>query len=166
MVRDRPLNGTVSSRCRGTIRSRSGGVNPRATARGPGEARAAPKKRQHGVVRADGARVSAGQYAVRIGHDVWDRGFLERLVARHAVGDAPGKAVLQLHPQAFAAAEHHALAHREPVGHRLVALAERLQARFGSHVQALPSLEDALAQADGMVNTTPVGMAKSISPGS
>lgn len=106
------------------------------------------------------------RHRLRTGHNTDSWGFAESF--REELKDCPLQQVVQLGAGGAGAAVAYALLEMgaarldiyDKAGPRAVALAERMYARFGSQVQALGSLDEALDQADGMVNTTPVGMAK------
>lgn len=103
----------------------------------------------------------------RIGHNTDCLGFLEGF--RRGLGDAPRHKVVQMGAGGAGAAVAHALLSEgveqlgifdvEPA--RAQALAANLNKHFGSQrARAGGDLASAMANADGLVNTTPVGMAK------
>ena len=103
----------------------------------------------------------------RIGHNTDSSGFAEGF-RRGLPGVARGR-VVQLGAGGAGAAVAHALlaegvgqlAIRDTEAGRAEALAERLRPHFGAdRVVACTELAGAMAQADGLVNCTPVGMAK------
>lgn len=104
--------------------------------------------------------------AMRTGHNTDSWGFAESF--RETLPDCPLRHVVQLGAGGAGAAVAYALMEMgtarldiyDKAGPRAAALAERLQAQFGAHVQALSSLPGALNDADGIVNATPVGMEK------
>lgn len=103
----------------------------------------------------------------RVGHNTDCLGFAEGF--RRGLFEAPRKAVVQMGAGGGGAAVAHALL-AEGVGHlsifdveisRAQALADNLNAHFpGGRAIAGTDLTEALAAADGLVNTTPMGMAK------
>lgn len=103
----------------------------------------------------------------RIGHNTDCLGFAEGF--RRNLSDAPRERVVQLGAGGAGAAVAHALL-SEGVGQltifevdaaRAQALADNLNAHFGGQrARVGHDLAGALAEADGLVNTTPVGMAK------
>jgi shikimate dehydrogenase len=103
---------------------------------------------------------------LRTGHNTDSWGFAESF--RETLPDCPLGNVVQLGAGGAGAAVAYALLEMgaaqlgiyDKARARALELAERLQARFGSHIETLPDLESAMRQADGVVNTTPVGMAK------
>lgn len=103
----------------------------------------------------------------RIGHNTDWWGFAESL--RRELPDAPLGRVVQFGAGGAGAAVAHALltlgagtvAIVDTVGGRAALLADALSARFGAgRATAAPSAVTAMETADGVVNTTPVGMAK------
>ncbi|MDP3414413.1 shikimate dehydrogenase [Falsiroseomonas sp.] len=104
---------------------------------------------------------------VRIGHNTDCTGFAEGL--RRGLPDALRNRIVQLGAGGAGAAVAHALL-SEGVGHlaiadsdapRATALAEALRARFGvGRATACNDLAGEVQAADGLVNCTPVGMAK------
>ncbi len=103
----------------------------------------------------------------RIGHNTDCLGFLEGF--RRGLGDAPRHRVVQMGAGGAGAAVAHALLSEgveqlsifdvEPA--RAQALAANLNKHFGSQrARAGGDLASAMANADGLVNTTPMGMAK------
>ncbi|KAB0545954.1 shikimate dehydrogenase [Pseudomonas argentinensis] len=103
----------------------------------------------------------------RIGHNTDCLGFLEGF--RRGLGDVPRHQVVQMGAGGAGAAVAHALLSEgveqlsifdvEPA--RAQALAASLNKHFGSQrAQAGGDLASAMANADGLVNTTPMGMAK------
>lgn len=103
----------------------------------------------------------------RIGHNTDCLGFLEGF--RRGLGDAPRHRVVQMGAGGAGAAVAHALLSEgveqlsifdvEPA--RAQALAASLNKHFGSQrARAGGDLASAMANADGLVNTTPMGMAK------
>ncbi|KJK03071.1 shikimate dehydrogenase [Pseudomonas sp. 21] len=103
----------------------------------------------------------------RIGHNTDCLGFAEGF--RRNLSDAPRERVVQLGAGGAGAAVAHALL-SEGVGQltifevdaaRAQALADNLNAHFGGQrARVGHDLASAVAEADGLVNTTPVGMAK------
>ncbi|BCG24755.1 shikimate dehydrogenase (NADP(+)) [Pseudomonas tohonis] len=103
----------------------------------------------------------------RVGHNTDCLGFAEGF--RRGLGDVERRRVVQMGAGGAGAAVAHALL-AEGVGQLLVfdvdaerahALASSLERRFGTgRARAGDDLPDALANADGLVNTTPMGMAK------
>ncbi|WP_017528887.1 shikimate dehydrogenase [Pseudomonas fluorescens] len=103
----------------------------------------------------------------RIGHNTDCLGFAEGF--RRNLSDAPRRRVVQMGAGGAGAAVAHALL-AEGVEHlsifdvdaqRARELVDNLAQRFGSgRAQVGEDLENALAEADGLVNTTPMGMAK------
>jgi shikimate dehydrogenase len=103
----------------------------------------------------------------RIGHNTDCLGFAEGF--RRNLSDAPRRRVVQMGAGGAGAAVAHALL-AEGVEHlsifdvdaqRARELVDNLAQRFGSgRAQVGQDLENALAEADGLVNTTPMGMAK------
>ncbi|WP_460148814.1 shikimate dehydrogenase [Pseudomonas sp. S3_E10] len=103
----------------------------------------------------------------RIGHNTDCLGFAEGF--RRNLSDAPRRRVVQMGAGGAGAAVAHALL-AGGVEHlsifdvdaqRARELVDNLAQRFGSgRVQVGQDLENALAEADGLVNTTPMGMAK------
>jgi len=121
----------------------------------------------------DGARALGAVNTVvlrdgrRIGHNTDSSGFAEGF-RRGLPGVARGR-VVQLGAGGAGAAVAHALlaegvaqlAIRDTEAGRAEALAERLRAHFGAdRAVACTDLAGAMAQADGLVNCTPVGMTK------
>jgi shikimate dehydrogenase len=104
--------------------------------------------------------------AVRTGHNTDSWGFAESF--REKLPDCPLRHVVQLGAGGAGAAVAYALLEMgvarlgiyDKAGPRAAALAERLQAQFGAHVQELSSVAGALNEADGIVNATPIGMEK------
>lgn len=103
----------------------------------------------------------------RIGHNTDCLGFAEGF--RRNLSDAPRERVVQLGAGGAGAAVAHALLSEgvaqltifEVDAARAQALANNLNAHFGGQrAQVGHDLAGALAEADGLVNTTPVGMAK------
>ncbi|BBP83641.1 shikimate dehydrogenase (NADP(+)) [Pseudomonas sp. Pc102] len=103
----------------------------------------------------------------RVGHNTDCLGFAEGF--RRGLGDVERRRVVQMGAGGAGAAVAHALL-AEGVGQLLIfdvdaerahALASSLERRFGAgRAHAGDDLPDALADADGLVNTTPMGMAK------
>ncbi|MFK0086974.1 shikimate dehydrogenase [Pseudomonas sp. NPDC090755] len=103
----------------------------------------------------------------RIGHNTDCLGFAEGF--RRGLADAPRNQVVQMGAGGAGAAVAHALL-AEGVGQltvfdvepaRAQALVDNLNAHFdGTRARVGHALESALASADGLVNTTPMGMAK------
>lgn len=102
----------------------------------------------------------------RIGHNTDWWGFAESF--RRGLPDAPVERVVQLGAGGAGSAVAHALLTRG-VKHLTIidtdeakakVLAQSLAGRFGSRVVASSDVAGAMAQASGLVNTTPVGMAK------
>ncbi|WP_271106090.1 shikimate dehydrogenase [Pseudomonas tohonis] len=103
----------------------------------------------------------------RVGHNTDCLGFAEGF--RRGLGDVERRRVVQMGAGGAGAAVAHALL-AEGVGRLLIfdvdadrahALASSLGRRFGAgRARAGDDLHDALADADGLVNTTPMGMAK------
>ncbi|WP_460085085.1 shikimate dehydrogenase [Pseudomonas sp. H2_G03] len=103
----------------------------------------------------------------RIGHNTDCLGFAEGF--RRNLSDAPRRRVVQMGAGGAGAAVAHALL-AEGVEHlsifdvdaqRARELVDNLAQRFGSgRAQVGQDLENALTEADGLVNTTPMGMAK------
>lgn len=102
----------------------------------------------------------------RIGHNTDGWGFAESF--GEELGDVPLDRVVQFGAGGAGAAVAHALMSRQvrelvlcdtEIG-RAEALATRLTERFGRLVRALSQVADEVAAANGIVNTTPVGMAK------
>lgn len=103
----------------------------------------------------------------RVGHNTDCLGFAEGF--RRGLGDVERRQVVQMGAGGAGAAVAHALL-AEGVGQLLIfdvdaerahALASSLERRFGAgRACAGDDLPDALADADGLVNTTPMGMAK------
>ncbi|WP_337058809.1 shikimate dehydrogenase [Pseudomonas sp. USHLN015] len=103
----------------------------------------------------------------RVGHNTDCLGFAEGF--RRGLGDVERRRVVQMGAGGAGAAVAHALL-AEGVGQLLIfdvdaerahALASSLERRFGAgRACAGDDLPDALADADGLVNTTPMGMAK------
>ncbi|WP_223496224.1 shikimate dehydrogenase [Pseudomonas sp. A-RE-26] len=103
----------------------------------------------------------------RVGHNTDCLGFAEGF--RRNLSDAPRRRVVQMGAGGAGAAVAHALL-AEGVEHlsifdvdaqRARELVDNLAQRFGSgRAQVGQDLENALAEADGLVNTTPMGMAK------
>jgi len=103
----------------------------------------------------------------RIGHNTDCLGFAEGF--RRNLSDAPRKRVVQLGAGGAGAAVAHALLSEgveqltifEVDAARAQALADNLNAHFrGQRARVGHDLPGAVAEADGLVNTTPVGMAK------
>ena len=103
----------------------------------------------------------------RVGHNTDCLGFAEGL--RRGLADAARRQVVQMGAGGAGAAVAHALLSEgverlvlfEVDVARAQALVDNLNAHFGAGRAALGSdLASALAEADGLVNTTPVGMAK------
>lgn len=103
----------------------------------------------------------------RVGHNTDCLGFAEGL--RRGLADAARRQVVQMGAGGAGAAVAHALLSEgverlvlfEVDVARAQALVDNLNAHFGAGRAALGSdLTSALAEADGLVNTTPVGMAK------
>ncbi|WP_371226862.1 shikimate dehydrogenase [Pseudomonas sp. QE6] len=103
----------------------------------------------------------------RIGHNTDCLGFAEGF--RRNLGDAPRERVVQLGAGGAGAAVAHALLSEgvqqltifEVDPARAQALVDNLNAHFGGQrARVGHELADAIAEADGLVNTTPVGMAK------
>ena len=103
----------------------------------------------------------------RIGHNTDCLGFLEGF--RRGLGDVPRSKVVQMGAGGAGAAVAHALLSEdveqlsifdvEPA--RAQALAANLNKHFGAQrAQACGDLASAMSNADGLVNTTPMGMAK------
>lgn len=103
----------------------------------------------------------------RVGHNTDCLGFAEGF--RRGLGDVERRRVVQMGAGGAGAAVAHALL-AEGVGQLVIfdvdaerahALASSLERRFGAgRARAGDDLHDALADADGLVNTTPMGMAK------
>jgi shikimate dehydrogenase len=102
----------------------------------------------------------------RVGHNTDSWGFAESF--REHLGDVPIGRVVQFGAGGAGAAVAHALLTR-PVGElaicdievpRAEALRQRLAQRFGAPIAVLEPARADLASADGVVNTTPLGMAK------
>jgi shikimate dehydrogenase len=102
----------------------------------------------------------------RIGHNTDSWGFSESF--REQLGDLTTSRVVQFGAGGAGAAVAHALL-TQPVDRlqicdidvpRAAALGQRLVERFGPRVTVTAPAEVSLANADGVVNTTPVGMAK------
>ena len=102
----------------------------------------------------------------RIGHNTDSWGFAESF--REGMADCPLAHVLQLGAGGAGAAVAYALLEmgaarltiHDKVLPRAQHLADKLGARFGARIEAPATIEPAFAQADGIVNATPVGMAK------
>jgi shikimate dehydrogenase len=102
----------------------------------------------------------------RVGHNTDAWGFAESF--REGLGDVPLDSVVQFGAGGAGAAVAHALLTNnvgqlkiyDIAGNRAESLARRLTERHGGRVTATESLREALATADGVVNTTPVGMDK------
>ncbi len=102
----------------------------------------------------------------RVGYNTDSWGFAESF--RETLGDVAVKSVVQFGAGGAGAAVAHALLSgrvehleiHDIAGDRAAALAQRLIERHGSRVTATDSLRDALAVADGVINTTPIGMEK------
>lgn len=102
----------------------------------------------------------------RSGHNTDCWGFAESF--RESMGGCSLRSILQFGAGGAGAAVAHALlelgAERlvlfDTVQSRAERLAEALNARFGSRVTALTEIDAAFADATGIANTTPVGMAK------
>jgi shikimate dehydrogenase len=101
-----------------------------------------------------------------IGHNTDSWGFAESF--RETLGDVPVDTVVQFGAGGAGAAVAYALLSSgvgrleiyDIAGNRAIALARRLAERHGDRVVATTSLREALAAADGVVNTTPIGMDK------
>lgn len=104
--------------------------------------------------------------ARRVGHNTDSWGFAESF--RETLGDVATDSVVQFGAGGAGAAVAHALLTDtagqlkiyDVAGNRANALARRLAERHGNRVSATESLREALAAADGVVNTTPIGMDK------
>jgi shikimate dehydrogenase len=102
----------------------------------------------------------------KVGHNTDSWGFAESF--RESLGDVAVGSVVQFGAGGAGAAVAHALlsgkvAHLEIydiAGNRATALARRLTERHGPRVTATVSLREALARAEGVINTTPIGMDK------
>jgi shikimate dehydrogenase len=103
----------------------------------------------------------------RIGHNTDSSGFAEAF--RRDMADAPRERVLQLGAGGAGAAVAHAvlecgarhLAIVDVDRQKAAALVDGLRARFGADcAEAVTDVVGAVAKADGLINTTPVGMAK------
>lgn len=102
----------------------------------------------------------------KTGHNTDSWGFAESF--RDDLGDAPTRSVVQFGAGGAGAAVAYALmtegverlAVCDVEAARAEALAARLATRFGPRVSAVAPAEVSLAAADGVVNTTPMGMAK------
>ncbi|HJT11473.1 MAG TPA: shikimate dehydrogenase [Dongiaceae bacterium] len=102
----------------------------------------------------------------RIGHNTDSWGFAESF--RESMAGCGLDHVLQLGAGGAGAAVAHALLDLgaaqlvlfDTSGTRAEQLADRLNARFGNRVEVVADIETAFARAGGVVNTTPVGMAK------
>lgn len=102
----------------------------------------------------------------RAGHNTDSWGFAQSF--RENMAGSGLDRVLQLGAGGAGAAVAHALlglgathlALFDTAAQRAEQLAERLNARFGNRVQIAADIEAAFARASGVVNTTPVGMAK------
>ena len=100
------------------------------------------------------------------GHNTDGWGFAESF--RSGLGDVTRREVVQFGAGGAGAAVAHALmqlgtqnlAIYDSDGARSKALAARMRATWGERVRAVEEARAALAAADGVVNTTPVGMAK------
>lgn len=102
----------------------------------------------------------------RVGHNTDSWGFAESF--RENLGDVPTGRVVQFGAGGAGAAVGHALL-TQPVGElaicdvdvpRAEALRHRLMKRFGARIAVVEPARVSLAAADGVVNTTPMGMAK------
>ena len=103
----------------------------------------------------------------RIGHNTDCLGFAEGF--RRNLHDVPRQRVVQMGAGGAGAAVAHALLAEgveqlsifDVDGARALELVDNLAQRFGAgRAQVGTHLENAMAQADGLVNTTPMGMAK------
>lgn len=100
------------------------------------------------------------------GHNTDSWGFAESF--RHGLSDVPRASVLQFGAGGAGAAVAHALMQLGTGTVRLFdsdaarsqALASRMHKHWGDRIQVASDVAAALADADGVVNTTPVGMAK------
>jgi shikimate dehydrogenase len=104
--------------------------------------------------------------ARRVGHNTDSWGFAESF--RETLGDVAKGTIVQLGAGGAGAAVAHALLTSD-VGQlmiydiadtRATLLARRMAERHGNRVTITDSLHEALAAADGVVNTTPIGMEK------
>jgi shikimate dehydrogenase len=101
-----------------------------------------------------------------VGHNTDSWGFAESF--RHGMRDAALRKVVQFGAGGAGAAVAHALldlgagelviVDTDPA--KAEGLARRMASRFGAAVRAVPDADGTLAGMDGIVNTTPVGMAK------
>ena len=102
----------------------------------------------------------------RVGHNTDCWGFMESF--REGMADCPLASVTQFGAGGAGAAVGYALMELgvsnlmiiDQDHERAQRLAKRLEASFSGRVNAALSIEDSLARSDGLVNATPVGMAK------